>query len=113
MTIVTACTCPPHDDRVGLAPLCDACARTTPYGWCDACRASAGGRCVRHADPPSLRELGVKVADLYAGLTIRGAPLRFAWTCPRCDRVNAPHVDQCSCPAASPFAGGVTITVAP
>lgn len=25
--------------------------------------------------------------------------VRAAWTCPRCSRVNAPHVDQCSCPA--------------
>lgn len=22
---------------------------------------------------------------------------RRAWECPRCNRINAPHVDQCSC----------------
>lgn len=38
-------------------------------------------------------------------LEFTAAPTRVAWTCPRCDRVNAPHVDQCSC--ASP------VTVAP
>lgn len=27
---------------------------------------------------------------------------RAAWTCPRCQRVNAPHVDQCSCAAPTP-----------
>lgn len=24
-------------------------------------------------------------------------PLRMAWTCPRCNTVNAPHVDRCTC----------------
>lgn len=24
-------------------------------------------------------------------------PERNAWECPRCHKVNAPHVDQCSC----------------
>lgn len=27
-------------------------------------------------------------------------PDRVAWECPRCQRVNAPHVDACPCPAA-------------
>ena len=25
-------------------------------------------------------------------------PLPAAWVCPRCSKVNAPHVDQCPCP---------------
>lgn len=24
-------------------------------------------------------------------------PTRAPWTCPRCNRVNAPHADQCTC----------------
>lgn len=36
--------------------------------------------------------------------------LPSAWECPRCQTINAPHVESCSCrPAALP--AGVTITV--
>lgn len=32
----------------------------------------------------------------------RVEPRRDPWFCPRCSRMNAPHVDQCSCPPLSP-----------
>lgn len=28
-----------------------------------------------------------------------------AWECPRCHKVNAPHIDQCSCDAAGSNVG--------
>lgn len=32
-------------------------------------------------------------------------PVKAAWECPRCHKVNAPHVDQCSCSATSSNVG--------
>jgi hypothetical protein len=28
-------------------------------------------------------------------------PGRQAWICPRCNKVNAPHVDACDCPSVN------------
>ena len=39
-------------------------------------------------------------------------PVKSAWECPRCHKVNAPHVDQCSCNIESSKVGSaVTVKV--
>ena len=44
---------------------------------------------------PYLTPAPIDVLPWYGAQPL--APLRAAWTCPRCDVVNAPHVDRCTC----------------
>ena len=46
--------------------------------------------------PGTLCECPVSIPSMWLG-TLAETPERQAWECPRCQRVNAPHVDQCGC----------------
>lgn len=42
--------------------------------------------------------------DWAALLKLTSTPSAAAWTCPRCNKVNAPHVNQCPCPPTGALA---------
>ncbi len=52
--------------------------------------------------PTEQREAAVADGSLEGTTFVRGITARLGrtaegWICPRCGRVNAPHIDQCSC----------------